>query len=68
MGWVDNIRNKSPKEKIKTIYIICGVVAGLMLIIWIFTSQIGKQGPINTSVFKAISQGYRDYKASRANR
>jgi|GEM_PF-1274517 len=68
MSWLENIKNKPHKEKINLIYIICGTVAVLMIILWIFTSQIGNQKPADTSLFKTLKQGYSDFKDSWKNR
>jgi len=62
MQLLENIKTKSPREKIRLIYIICGTVAGLMIILWIFTSQIGQQKPADTSLWKTLKQGYTGFK------
>jgi predicted permease len=62
MSLIENIRQKPQKEKIKLIWIICLSSAGLMLILWIATSRIGKNMPKDTSLFKLIKQNLHNLK------
>lgn len=57
MDLIEKIRKKSQKEKIRLIKIICVVLTGLMLIIWIFTSKIGKNLPKDMKLFQTIKKG-----------
>ncbi len=62
MSLIENIRQKPQKEKIKLIWIICLSSAGLMLILWIATSRIGKNMPKDTGIFKLIKNKIQELK------
>lgn len=42
MNWIEKIRSKPREYKVRLMWIILVSVAVLLLIVWIFTSKIGK--------------------------
>jgi predicted permease len=60
MTLIDKIRQKPQQEKVRLIWIICGVIGVIMIGIWIFTSNIGKPMPKDTSLFKTIKNSVKN--------
>jgi len=68
MGLLQKIRQKPEEQKIRIIWIICGIVIVLFLVLWGLTTQIGKGAKPDTSFFKTLNQGFKDLGAELKNR
>ncbi len=62
MNLIEKIRQKPQNEKVKLIWIVSGIVVLLMIGVWVFTSNIGKQMPKDTSLFKTIKSSIKNLK------
>jgi len=62
MSWIENIRNKSHAQKVRLIWIICGIVVVIMVVVWVFTSKMRQDLPKDTSLFQTISRGIKNLK------
>lgn len=62
MGLIDNIRNKPQEQKIRLIWIILGVVAVVMIVLWIITARFSKAPGRDTTLFDTIGKGIHDVK------
>ncbi len=58
---LEKIRNKPHAEKIRLIWIIAGVVALVLLIVWIVVGQAPKP-TADTGIFGTIRHGWQDVK------
>ena len=61
MSFLEKIRAKSQAEKVRLIWIICGSIAVLLIIIWIFTSRLRQDLPKDTSLFKTIRRSIKNF-------
>jgi hypothetical protein len=62
MSWIEKIRNQPEEKRIRMIWIICSIIAGLFIILWFFTSKIGKFAPVDKTPIKSLDQGIEDFK------
>ena len=60
MTWLEKIQNKPHAEKIRLIWIICGSMALVLLVVWILTSRLSSDLPKDTSLFQTIKQGIKN--------
>lgn len=60
MSWIENVRSKSTPEKIKIIWIVCGVVAFLLLVIWAIVGGLDNDAEKDLRLFKSLKQGIND--------
>ena len=64
MSFLDNIRKKSDKEKIRIIWIVIIVCLVLLVLLWILTSRINKNSPKDETLFQTIGRGLHDIGAN----
>jgi steroid 5-alpha reductase family enzyme len=57
MSWIEKIRQKPRAAKMRLIWIAAIAVAVLMLAVWTVSARFQKNVSIDTSLFKALSQG-----------
>lgn len=62
MSIIQNIQKKSQKQKITIMWTIAGVVAVLLIIVWVLSSRFHKNVAKDTSLFDTISQGLKEVK------
>ena len=62
MSWIEKIQQKPQKIKLRIITITLLVIVTILIVLWIFTSKIGKTGPADTTLFKKISEGFENIK------
>ncbi len=60
MSWIEKVRQKPAPEKIKIIWIICGVVAFVLLVIWAIVGGLDNDAEKDLRLFKSLNQGLRD--------
>ena len=60
MSWIENIRQKPHEQKVRIIWTVSLIVLVLLVILWVFTSRIGKRNNMDTSVFQTIGRGIHD--------
>jgi predicted permease len=60
MNWVEKIRNKPQKEKIRIIWIAMGLAGAALVLLWIFTSRIGDKTAKDTTLFQTLGRGIKD--------
>ena len=60
MSWIENVRSKPTPEKIKIIWIVCGVVAFLLLVIWAIVGGLDNNAEKDLRLFKSLKQGVND--------
>lgn len=62
MNFLEQLRQKPRAKKIKIIWTISLITAVLLLILWIYTSKIGKTGPKDMTLFETLKKGIRGIK------
>lgn len=62
MPLLEQIRSQPHHKKIRLIWIICGVSAVVLIIIWVATWSYKKSVPSDTTLFDTIGRGFKDYK------
>ncbi len=60
MSWIENVRKKPAHEKIKIIWIACGVVAFILLVLWAIVGGLDNDAEKDLRLFKSINQGFND--------
>ncbi len=60
MSWLERVRNKPAHEKIKIIWIACGVVAVLLLILWAIMGGLETDAQKDLRLFQSLNQGFKD--------
>ena len=60
MQWLEKIRNKPHKEKVRLIWIAAIVMVIILVGLWVATAEIRKDVPKDTTLFKAVGQGVND--------
>ena len=59
MGWIQNVRQKSSAEKMRTIWIISGVVVILMVIAWIIVGNYHYADESTGGLFHTITTQFK---------
>ena len=62
MRWLEEVRNKPRAEKIKLIWRITGLVAIVLIVVWVLIGRYGNGAKKNTALFKTIGNGFSDFK------
>lgn len=60
MSWIENLRNKPHKEKVRLIWLSALGVAVFLIIVWVLTSKITKSRPKDITLFQTIGRGIKD--------
>ncbi len=64
MNWLERIRQKPQREKLKIIWTVVVIVFVLLVLLWIVTSRISKNQTKDTTLFQTIGQGFHNIKAN----
>ncbi len=62
MSWLEKIRSLNPAAKLKFIWVICGLVVLLLILVWVASAKFHKNIIKDISLFQTISKGFRDVK------
>lgn len=62
MPWIEKIRSKPQKEKIKIIWAVAIIITISMLVVWIISARMTKKVAGDTTLFQTIGRGIKDLK------
>ncbi len=62
MSLLETIRNKPHNQKVRLVWILTLAAVGVLIFVWVITSQIGKRSQKDLSLFKTIGRGLNDFK------
>lgn len=60
MSWIEKIRQKPQKEKIRIIWATILAAVVLLIALWVITGRISKNTPKDTTLFETIGKGVKD--------
>ncbi len=60
MSWIAKVQNKPKEHKVRIIWISCISMAIILLVLWVFTSNIPKKNQKDTTLFQAIGRSLHD--------
>lgn len=61
MKWLKKIQEKPHKKKMQIFWFIIGLCFAALILLWGFTSQIGKKKSGDLGLFSAFSQGVDNF-------
>lgn len=60
MSWIENVRSKPTHEKIKIIWVVCGITAFMLLVLWAVIGGLDNNAEKDLRLFKSLNQGFND--------
>jgi amino acid transporter len=60
MHWIENIRQKPQADRVRIIFMVCGAVAVIMIILWIVIGGLKTDDKKDLRLFKSIGDSFKD--------
>jgi len=61
MNWIENVRQKPPHEKIKLIWVICGIVVVILVVTWILIGGIKHNTKKDLRFFDSLKASAKNF-------